>query len=201
MYKDLYIKVIEYSIKRETRFKLGDLFSELDLTEEQKKIILNEVRFKKILSCDSSDYVFNDTPDDVMVWSSTEDRFRLLEYTELVEARESSKEARNIAIIAIIISIFSTASSIFISISQFSKPIILSPEITSIIEKQAYNLELIANKNDVVSLSKQTITDLESMTGSIERNILKSTSEFQGSLVFETQEATLETKKVAEKFQ
>jgi len=117
MYNDIYIKVIEYAIKRDTIFKLGELFDDLSLNEKQRKIISNEVRYKNILATDSSGNVFDRTPRDVKVWCSTEDRFRVLEYYELKEARQSAKEARCVATIAILISALSLLVAIIVSIS------------------------------------------------------------------------------------
>lgn len=116
--EDLYISAIRYAITRNDKFPLGDIRTELCLSEAQFEMLTDEVSKGKILSHSNSDYVFSSTPHEVKVWASATDRFRLIEYNELQDARKSARSANTHAIIAIAISAILAMVSIGLTIQQ-----------------------------------------------------------------------------------
>lgn len=110
---DIYIEAIEYAIKRNDKFTFGELIEHLKLTDAQAQILATEIFKKNILSHNSADYVFANDAGSVTVWASALDRFRLIEYQELTEARDSAKSANKHAIWAIAISILLAVISIW----------------------------------------------------------------------------------------
>ena len=98
---DVYIRVLKYG-----RDNAG--FSEADIETnfpDDKAWILRKVRKDKLFSRESIANKEN------AYYLSFEDRFRLLEYEELNEARASSKRAMIVAIISIVITLLSVVGS------------------------------------------------------------------------------------------
>ena len=109
---NIYIKALKYGTKHET-FSLNDLTESLNLTNEQKTRLSLQISQRVIFHFDSTRSYYR--PDTDTLSMSVEDTFRLLEYTELKEARRSSKVATYFASAALVISIISTLASIYYS--------------------------------------------------------------------------------------
>lgn len=104
MKKDIYIEILQWAYKK-WRFNINDIYNEFP---EYKEIIKNEKQYNKI---------FNS----IEVWKdeyfvSFDDRFKLLEFEALEEARISSNKAKKYAITAILISWIIWIIQIFIAI-------------------------------------------------------------------------------------
>ena len=94
---------IEYGSEHES-FTLNDAYDHLDLNEDQRKVIDQEIRGSDLIAHDGSYHSQRDKP----VSLSINAIFRNIEHLELKEARRSSKNATLLAIFAIIISIYIT---------------------------------------------------------------------------------------------
>ena len=113
--KNFYIEILKYADdKRE--FILNELFDDLKLDQEEKNLICQKLINSKLLFYNTGKEKINQTGKHSIFTISIEGKFKLLEYEELVDARQSSKEAKWIAIIAMIISAILAIGSILIQI-------------------------------------------------------------------------------------
>lgn len=156
---DIFIRVIRYAVNKDGPFDLLTMFSDLDVTDEQKKMLMDQIAYRHLLS-HSKDYIATNIyaivkngDKKILVWCSAIDRFRLLEYQELKEARQSSLDANKMATRAIWISILSFLSAIMFSIYQITNPISLPEkhytELSRIVEVVEKAVEL-GTKNNVL---------------------------------------------------
>lgn len=125
---DIFIRVIQYAVQKNGAFDLIQMFDDLDVSNDQKNMLSDQIGKGNLLAHSKNLEIINrlvkeKTPVDV--WCSAIDRFRLLEYQELSEARESSLSANRMATKAFIISILSFLSTIAFSWYQVSNPITL----------------------------------------------------------------------------
>ncbi|MCU8361994.1 hypothetical protein OC503_02630 [Vibrio vulnificus] len=153
--EDVYIRTIEYAVEKDGSFNLTKMLEDLALNEQQIEMIRHQVASGGLLA---HEYTYSHVVEsvniqrEVKVWCSALDRFRLLEYQELRDARESSRSANTKAIFAIIVSIVSFMASIFISLYQMSTPISLPSSHfehqKEIINKLSVNLEPIERSRE-----------------------------------------------------
>jgi len=139
----LYIDVIKYAINQPGKFKLGQMVDDLKISEENREILIIEIQFKRILASLDGAPTFHDDWQNLLIWASAEDHFRLIEYIELQEARASSQSAKNIAIFAIWLSIISLITSISLTIYYSGKPINISDELQIKINNMERNISYI----------------------------------------------------------
>lgn len=117
--KDIFIRVIEYAVQRNGSFLMSDMVQSLELEGAQLRMICDQIGRGNLLAHNHRDgSPFRGDPNfanrEYMsqdVWCSAIDRFRLLEYQELQEARKSAQDANKqasraliVAIVAIVIS-------------------------------------------------------------------------------------------------
>lgn len=124
--EDIFIKVIKYAVDKDGPFDLIEMYDNLGVTEDQKIMLNQQIRDGNLLAHQMVVHAFINRIKEsgsISVWCSAEDRFRLLEYQELSEARESSLSASKMATKAIWISIISFVCSIGFSIYQAVNPI------------------------------------------------------------------------------
>ena len=103
-YKDVYIKILEYAYMN-PGFTLKEIQAEFP---EHAELLKKEIEYSTLfipLSADKNK--------GVKFALTFEDRFKLLEYEELKEARKSSRNAMIVAIIAILLTFSSILVSIF----------------------------------------------------------------------------------------
>ncbi|MCC2615924.1 hypothetical protein LJ739_06695 [Aestuariibacter halophilus] len=114
--KDFYIRVLEFACSKTGIFTLSEIreefsqeFENIDgLWDAFKRQIMKE---SILMLPESGPSAFSRDVQDSNKWDSiklhatVEDRMRLLEYTELQEARQSSEQALGIAIIAIALNV------------------------------------------------------------------------------------------------
>ncbi len=128
---DIFIRVIRYAVDKNGPFDLITMFSELNVSDKQQEMLMDQIANRHLLShsinyIPSTIYAIVEKKNkEMLVWCSAKDRFRLLEYEELKEARESSIEANRMATRAIWLSILSFLCSIFFSLYQVITPISL----------------------------------------------------------------------------
>ncbi|PJC87833.1 hypothetical protein CSW98_01530 [Vibrio sp. HA2012] len=125
---DIFIRVIQYAVEKNGAFDLIQMFEELEVSGSQKSMLADQIGHGNLLAHNKNHDIINRCVKEtraVDVWCSAVDRFRLLEYQELTEARESSLSANKMATKAIVISIISFLSGIAFSWYQVSNPITL----------------------------------------------------------------------------
>jgi lipopolysaccharide biosynthesis glycosyltransferase len=98
--KDHYIRSLEYAESKE-EFDLKDLARDIGLTVLQRKQLALQIHYKQIFNHDASDYINNYESRPISLHFSVEDKFRLLNYVALQEARESSRSATWFAVAAL----------------------------------------------------------------------------------------------------
>ncbi len=120
----LYIKLLEFANTRD-KFTYADLMEECNLQDDPinesqiRRQISNGKLFCSVHEKNKAYSFYNlllDKKDSIELWMSVDDKFRLLEYVELNEARESSLKATKQASIAILFSFVSFVVSIGFSI-------------------------------------------------------------------------------------
>jgi hypothetical protein len=104
----IYIRALIFASERDS-FTIQQLSEHLHLTEEQEQRLAMQVNNREIFYHSKMDkrYFSSYKKEESPLSMSVEDEFRLLEYTELKEARASSNKATWFASAALIVSIFS----------------------------------------------------------------------------------------------
>ncbi len=117
--EDIYIATIRYAVKRNGKFLLSELRENLGLSDEQFQILTVEIYTGKILVHGGGSYPdFSRIPEQISIWPSSQDRFRLIEYDELQEARAAAIGANKHAVLAIAISALLAMASIGLTVWQ-----------------------------------------------------------------------------------
>ncbi|KGY06813.1 hypothetical protein [Vibrio sinaloensis] len=126
---DIFIRVIRYAVDKDKPFDLLGMYDDLGISNEQRHMLTEQIASGVLLAHQTSTQIVHrkvrEHSSGVEVWCSAQDRFRLLEYQELTEARQSSLEANKMATKAIVISIVSFLCSIGFSLYQINNPISL----------------------------------------------------------------------------
>jgi hypothetical protein len=111
----IYIRALKFASNRDT-FTIQQLFEHVELNDEQQWRLAVQISNKEIFYHSRMHYLQEWQKGEVIDLSmSVEDEFRLLEYTELSEARASSKRATVFATAALIVSVVATISSTWFS--------------------------------------------------------------------------------------
>jgi hypothetical protein len=165
---DLYISILRFGkehLEQGLTFqKLLDHLDKIKLKYDETSVI---VFFNELFMCKrhpEGNNVSQKPKDNEVYFLENEGYFKLLEYEELSEARQSSKKATTIAIIAIVISIIASTFSIYYSNMQLNTP-------TKIEESQ---IKIISNEKVV-----ETVKDLEST----QKQILNQVQQIKKQLV------------------
>ena len=104
----LYIRIIKH-VHENPGCTIQNITEELGLNDEQVKQLAYHIGYDNIFYKTKVNYIHQyQNNHEIPLYLTVEDEFRLLEYVELKEARESSKRATYIAIAAIVISIMTT---------------------------------------------------------------------------------------------
>lgn len=120
--KDHYICALEYAESR-GKFTLEELAAAIGLTPEQKAQLALQIHQNQIFNQNACNYINNYEKYPIELHFSVEDKFRLLNYAALKEARESSRSATWFAVAALAISIISLIISAYLSYMQLTSPI------------------------------------------------------------------------------
>lgn len=132
--KDHYIRALEYAESR-SNFTLEELATSIGLTSEQKAQLALQIHQNQIFNQNASDYINNYENRVIDLHFSVEDKFRLLNYAALQEARESSRSATWFAVSALAISIISLIISAYLSYMQLNSPINIPTEFVEKIDR------------------------------------------------------------------
>lgn len=145
MKEDIYIQAIRYALAQNKIFPLSELFVALSMDKTQKDMLTREVFYDRILATYSTKtwHTFEQTPQNIMVWASAEDRFRLIDYEELQEARRAAAGANKHAILALAVSAALAIASIFLNIVQMRDNNRDTAALISNLEKVRSTMEMI----------------------------------------------------------
>ncbi|MEK7607261.1 MAG: hypothetical protein AAB444_03650 [Patescibacteria group bacterium] len=110
--KNFHVRLLRYADMREV-FTITEIRTDLSLIAEQITLLHRETENGNFF-----ERVGNSSNGEDKYMLTLEGKSRLLEYDELVLARNSSREAKRYAIIAIIISVIALAASIGIGVIQ-----------------------------------------------------------------------------------
>ena len=125
--KDHYIRALEYAESRSS-FTLEELATAIELTPPQKAQLALQIHQNQIFNQNASDYINNYEKRAIDLHFSIEDKFRLLNYVSLQEARNSSRSATWFAVAALSVSIISLIISACLSYMQLNSPINITTE-------------------------------------------------------------------------
>lgn len=132
--KDHYIRALEYG-ESNGKFTLEALAAAIELTSEQKAQLALQIHQKQIFNQNASDYINSYEQSPIDLHFSVEDKFRLLNYAALKEARESSRSATWFAVAALTVSIISLIISAYLSYMQLNSPINIPTEFVEKIDR------------------------------------------------------------------
>lgn len=132
--KDHYIRALEYAESRST-FTLEELTTSIGLTPEQKKQLALQIHQNQIFNQNANDYINTHEKQPIDLHFSVEDKFRLLNYAALQEAREASRSATWFAVSALAVSIISLIISAYLSYVQLNSPINIPTEFAEKIDR------------------------------------------------------------------
>jgi hypothetical protein len=160
----IYIRALIFASERDS-FTIQQLSEHLQLTKKQEFRLVIQIGKQEIFyhPLNRVNYVpeYNKGRE-IPLSMSVEDEFRLLEYTELKEARESSNKATKLATRALIVSIIAAASSIFFSyqnsIAEMNYPTDVKDQIINISSEVTRILELsVSEKKSTNKKNQQTL--------------------------------------------
>lgn len=155
--KDHYIRALEYG-ESHREFTIQDLAEEIGLTAEQIDHLALQVHQKQIFNQDANSYYANYKENHIKLHFSVEDKFRLLNYIALQEARASSKSATRFAGAALLVSVLSLLFSATISYMQLTStiniPPVLMDKIDRLLESQTKTNQVIYSSSGKTQSSK-----------------------------------------------
>jgi len=143
--EDIFIQVIRYTLEQGKKLLLSEIFDALHMDQAQRDILTREVFYERILATSTVKnwHVFDKTPEQVLVWASAEDRFRLIDYEELQEARRAAVGANRHALLALAVSAGLAIASIGLTIVQMRDDKIDTAAVLSKLEKVRSTMEMI----------------------------------------------------------
>lgn len=124
--KDHYIRALQFA-ESKSEFTLQELVENVGLTKTQEQQLAIQIHEKQIFQQNASSYINNYRKQRVELHLSVEDKFKLLNYVALEEARSSSRSATGYAIAAIVISIVASLTSGYLSIKQLKSEVLIPP--------------------------------------------------------------------------
>lgn len=156
--KDHYIRALEYAESRR-KFTLDDLAKAIELTDKQKEQLAYQISRNLIFNQDASDYSSQCKTQAIDLHFSVEDKFKLLNYVALEEARKSSKTATWFASSALLVSIFSILVSAILSDKQLDSPVNIPEEFVKKIDGLSKGQD--ETKKAISDLSRSVSTQRE----------------------------------------
>ncbi len=154
----IYIRALIFASERDS-FTIEELSKHLQFSKEQKDRLIVQIKKREIFYYSLNKALYDS---ELPLNMSAEDEFRLLEYTELKEARASSNKAIWFATAALLVSIIATISSIFFSyqnlIAEMNYPTDVKDHITNISSGVTRILELsVSEKESTNKKNQQTL--------------------------------------------
>jgi len=140
--KDLYIRALEFAEKKEI-FTFHDLCENINPNKTQKELLELQIDKGQLFFYRSHSFLTANNKNVVYLFFTVEDKFRLLEYVELKEARSASNTATYFAVAALFISIVFFIISICFSYQGQKAEINYPDSLKKTIEDIANNSELI----------------------------------------------------------
>jgi len=111
-----FIRILQWADGRDS-FYFDDIKNEIEMNEFQSGMLEREIHMGRLFghNCHSV-YLATRKDNKVKLWMTIDDKFRLLDYIELQEARRSSKVATWFAAAALVVSIVIGATSIYLQL-------------------------------------------------------------------------------------
>lgn len=113
--KNIHIEILKYAQER-IEFTKDELMNDLKFVQEEKDLFVQKLINDKSLIQNTGKNKKTKFGEENLFIITTEGRSKLLEYEKLNEVRKSSKEARSLVIIAIIVTMIVGIVQIFVSI-------------------------------------------------------------------------------------
>jgi hypothetical protein len=155
--KDHYIRALQYA-ESKSEFTLEELVAELRLTTPQENQLALQIHEKQIFQQNGTDYINRYSGGNIKLHLSVEDKFKLLNYTALEEARSSAISATRFAIAAMVIAIVSSTIAALLSIKQINSdaniPEGFVQKINEISKSQTESLNNISQANQILITQK-----------------------------------------------
>lgn len=153
--ENLLIRVLKYATSRE-QFTFAELEAATQPNKIQKEQLIQQINSKHLLIYNVVSFSMEAkrNPEKVILYAGTEDHFRLLEYVELKEARQSAAEAKKYSLWAIGISSLLAISSILVALfTEINLPKDLYSELDKLSKK---NTEL---TQQITQLQQQQLAE------------------------------------------
>lgn len=151
--KDHYILALEFAESRGT-FTLDELAEAIKLDTKQEEMFALQIDRHQIFSQNRSSYFNTYKGNRVDLSFSVEDKFRLLNYQSLKEARDSSKSATYFAILALFISVASLTASVYMSHKQIESDVNIPGSFSEKIDGAIKNQEKIISALSEIDKNK-----------------------------------------------
>lgn len=154
---DMYILALKYA---ETRayFTLGDLVKTLKLSKLQEQVLALQIDRKEIFMYSEMVYYNHSKRNDMNLFFTISDKFRLLNHIELEEARASARSASRYATYALSISVVAAIISSLLSLTQLFSNISLPDHTIAVmdnIKEAAYSTS--ENVKAISDLARATL--------------------------------------------
>jgi hypothetical protein len=154
---DMYILALKYA-ETKAYFTLGDLVKTLKLSNLQEQILALQIDRKEIFMHSEVVYYKHSKRNDMNLFFTVSDKFRLLNHIELEEARVSARSASRYATYALHISVVAAIISSLLSLAQLFSNISLPDHTIAVmdnIKEAAYSTN--ENVKTISDFAKATL--------------------------------------------
>lgn len=154
---DMYILALKYA-ETKAYFTLGDLVKTLKLSKLQEQVLALQIDRKEIFMHSEVIYYNHSRRNDMNLFFTISDKFRLLNHIELEEARASARSASRYATFALSISVVAAIISSLLSLTQLFSNISLPDYTIAVmddIKESAYSTN--ENVKAISALAKATL--------------------------------------------
>ena len=151
--KDHYIRALQYA-ESKNEFTLEELVNDLELTTPQEDQLALQIHEKQIFQQNASNYINTYKGNSIKLHLSVDDKFKLLNYIALEEARSSSTSATRFAISALVIAIISSFVAALLSVKQINSEVNIPDSFLGKVS------ELINNQTEAINSIAQSSQNL-----------------------------------------
>ncbi|AZE89568.1 hypothetical protein [Pseudomonas orientalis] len=154
---DMYILALKHA-ETKAYFTLGDLVETLKLSKLQEQVLALQIDRREIFMHSEVAYYNHSKRNDINLFFTISDKFRLLNHIELEEARASARSASRYATYALSISVVAAIISSLLSLTQLFSNISLPDHTIAVmddIKEAAYSTD--ENVKTLSDLAKATL--------------------------------------------
>lgn len=166
---DMYILALKYA-ETKAYFTLGDLVKALKLSKLQEQILALQIDRKEIFMHSEAVYYNHSIRNDINLFFTISDKFRLLNHIELEEARASARSASRYATCALSISVIAAIISSLLSLTQLFSNISLPDHTITVMD--SINEATYSTNENIKTISDLAKATLESQQAYIIQNTL-----------------------------